>query len=514
MSQRVVTVSDFLKEAAERGPERPALLVDRHIVRFADLHEMSIRVCSYLIESGLHRGDTVLVLWDNGPEYAALYFGIHMAGGVTVPLHPANYAENVRYIATHCHAKMVAAVKRSLVYLDGWWNGPPVLSSRTDGNSSVALQEVCGTRAANHRPSVTGRQEDLAMVLYTSGTTGKPKGVMLSNRNLVANTLSILGYLSLEPDDRTLAILPFCYSYGNSLLLTHVAAGASLVIENRFAFVDRALETMRDRQVTGFSGVPSHYSILINRSRFLSLEWPYLRYMTCAGGALPPVHIRKVRKALPHVGMHVMYGQTEGAARLSSLSPALLDVKTGSIGRGIPGVELRIANKEGRDVSPGETGELIARGENVMMGYLGDPEGTGEVLNDGWLHTGDLATVDADGFIFIQGRAKEFIKTGGFRVGPQQIEEVLLRHRSVCECAVIGLPDEILGERILALVVFREGAGTGKDIESILDLSRKSLPPYMVPARIEPIEAIPKTESGKIRRTELRERFASGVKKP
>jgi len=345
----------------------------------------------------------------------------------------------------------------------------------------------------------------LALLLYTSGTTGVPKAVMLSNENLNANTLSILEYLSLNSSDRTLAILPFYYSYGNSLLLTHIFAGATLVIENEFAYINKALSVMRDRNITGFSGVPSHYAMLIGRSRFLESNWPNLRYLTCAGGPLPIAHIQRIRSALPHVQLHVMYGQTEGAARLSNLDPLLVDRKVGSIGRGIPGVELRVVDNGGRDVEPGEIGEIIARGNNIMIGYLEDPAGTADVLRDGWLHTGDLATVDGERFIYIRGREKEFIKCGGYRIGPQQIEEVLLQHPSVQECGVTGTPDELMGEKILAFAVLQPEADRGITSEELFVFLRERLPSYMVPARIVTVDALPKTETGKVKRQVLRE---------
>jgi acyl-CoA synthetase (AMP-forming)/AMP-acid ligase II len=328
---------------------------------------------------------------------------------------------------------------------------------------------------------------------------------MLSNENLNANTKSILEYLRLDPSDTTLAILPFYYSYGNSLLLTHVFAGATLVIENEFAYINKALSVMRDRNVTGFSGVPSHYAMLIGRSRFLESDWPHLRYMTCAGGPLPIAHIQRIRRALPHVQLHVMYGQTEGAARLSALDPSLVDRKIGSIGRGIPDVELRVVDNFGRDVEPGEIGEIVARGKNIMIGYLEDPVGTADVLRDGWLHTGDLATVDEERFIHIRGREKEFIKSGGYRIGPQQIEDVLLQHPWVQECGVIGIPDEMLGEKIFAFAVFRSDADQKIATEELLVFLRARLPSYMVPVRIVTVDALPKTETGKVKRQNLRE---------
>lgn len=499
-------IYNALRQSASGIPDHPAIIMEGRVTTFQELKRKADNVRLYFEEAGIRRGDRVLILLDNGPEYAALFFGLLGAGAAVVPLNPTNTPSNVRYIAGNCAARFAVANERAYPNIADWWKGSPVLVDGPVFKDTVPLQEILEkTTPPFTDGTASGNGRELALVLYTSGTTGEPKGVMLSNRNLVANTQSILEYLVLDHSDRTLAILPFYYSYGNSLLLTHVFSGATLVVENRFAYLSKTLAHMKEQRVTGFSGVPSHFAMLLGRSRFLESDWPRLRYMTSAGGPLPVSHIRKIRAALPQVELHVMYGQTEGAARLSSLDPSLVDRKIGSIGKGIPGVELRVVRNDGRNVEPDETGEIVARGENIMMGYLGDPQGTAEVLRDGWLHTGDLATVDRDGFIYIRGREKEFIKSGGYRIGPQQIEEVILQQPSVQECGVVGAPDEFLGEQIIAFVVIRRGIDQTLAKDQLLNFLREHLPSYMIPSRIVTIDALPKTESGKIQRMKLRE---------
>ena len=214
------------------------------------------------------------------------------------------------------------------------------------------------------------RGEDLALILYTSGTTSEPKGVMLSHRNLTANAESITEYLELAPKDRAMLVLPLYYSYGNSLLTTHVTVGGTLVLENSFVYPNVVIDKMIEERVTGFSGVPSTFAILLNRSKIRDVEFPALRYVTQAGGPMSPAHAQELRKALPKADIYIMYGQTEATARLTYLAPKDLTRKSGSIGKSIPGVKIGIQKPDGTSVIPGETGEIVAEGENTHDGIL------------------------------------------------------------------------------------------------------------------------------------------------
>lgn len=505
-------IQDLLSRITAANPSQVAMVAGDRVLRYSDLDRMARGACSYFMKEGLRRGEKVIVLWENAPEYAALFFGILMAGGVVVPLNPANYPENVRRIADHCSTKFIVAASQALQHVSGWWKGGAVVTNSPGAEGTVDVASILRGDSGDQVRAGESVPGDLAVILYTSGTTGKPKGVMLTHSNLEANTRSILATLPIVSGTKTLAVLPFYYSYGNSLLLTHVSVGGTLVVENQFAFVNKVLATMRRHAVNGFSGVPSHFALLINRSNFLQQDFPDLQYMTCAGGGLPLPQIKVLRNKIPHVKLHLMYGQTEGSARLSALDSSLVDVKVGSVGKGIPGVELRVVDREGDDVSPDIVGELIARGSNIMAGYLNDPEGTQEIVRDGWLRTGDLASVDEEGYIFIRGRASEFIKSGGYRIGPQEVEEVVLQHPSVLECAVVGAPDDILGERIVAAVVFRDTHSGSEAEETLLGHLRGRLPHYMVPRMIVRIDNIPKTDTGKIRRLELKERIRVTIK--
>ncbi|MDR1439880.1 MAG: AMP-binding protein [Clostridiales bacterium] len=355
----------------------------------------------------------------------------------------------------------------------------------------------------------SGRDDAIAVVLFTSGSTGKPKGVMLSHGNLRCNTESIVEYLRIGPSERALVVLPFFYCFGTSVLHTHLRAGASVVLNNEFMFPETVGEYINKYGCTSLSGVPGTYQILLRKSGFAAGKYPTLRYVAQAGGKLAPVFISELADALPGVRVVVMYGQTEATSRLSYLPPELLMQKMGSIGKGIPGTSLRVVDGRGRDVAPGEIGQIVARGGNIMKGYFGDPGATGAVLRDGALYTGDLATVDADGFIYVEGREKQIIKHAGYRISPKEIEDAILCADGVLEAVVFGMDDELLGEAPKAVVVLKsDGAqeiGAAESVtpeagaaERIMAYCRERLPSYKVPVEIEIAEGgLPKSAAGK-----------------
>ena len=300
-----------------------------------------------------------------------------------------------------------------------------------------------------------------------------------------------------------MTVLPFYYCFGTSLLHTHLMAGGSLVINNRFLFPEKVLDEMEEKRCTGLAGVPATYQILLRKTRFAQRRFPALRWLQQAGGRLPNPLIGEIRRAFPAVKFFVMYGQTEATARLSYLPPDRLDDKLGSIGRGLPHTRLEVLRPDGSPVRPGsdEVGEIVASGENVTLGYWGDAEETGRFFRDGKLYTGDMARVDADGFLFVVERARDFIKPMGHRVGPKEVEEVLAEMPEIVEAAVVGMPDELWGEAIRAFVVtVRPGQLTADDVQRHC-LQR--LPNYKVPQHVEFLPKLPKIANGKVDKVAL-----------
>lgn len=516
----------YLERTSGTFAGKDAVVQGSRRVAYGALRRDSARLASFLLrDDGDFKGNRVCLFLENSLEYVISYFGVLKAGGVVVPVGDRIGSRGARAILGNA-APTVAIVNdvaretilsllpefpflRTIILAgpgrDGNAATPPVGpgGDGIGGRGVFRLDEILETSGEGAAPWPDVSPDDLAAIMYTSGTTGNPKGVTLSHRNLASNALSIVEYLALSPDDSVMAILPFYYSYGASLLTTHVIAGGSLVLENGFHYPNLVLAKMIAERVTGFAGVPSTFAILLNHSGVRKHRFPHLRYVTQAGGAMAPRHATELMEIFPGAEIVIMYGQTEASARLSYLAHGDLVRKIGSIGKAIPGVRLTVRKEDGSPAAPGEVGEIVAEGANVMRGYWGLPEETGKVLREDGLHTGDLATVDEEGYLYIVGRASDMIKSGAHRISAKEIEEVILEIPAVHEVAVVGGKDEVLGESIKACVVLRPGASCRRI--DVLHYCRANLPPYKVPKHVVFCTALPKTATGKIRKNELAE---------
>lgn len=495
-----VPLARRLAHSAHRAPGDIAIVHAGRSVSYGELWSLVRAVAGYLRDAGLRRGDRVAVLLENSPEYIAAYYGALAAGAAAVGLNSAARARELTAWLEHSGARWLVADRRHpdfarLTEIEGL-----TVVAVGDGAAGPA-RAWSDVLAAAPADAVEVTADEPAAIIYTSGTTGRPKGVGLTHGNLSANTSAILEYLQLGQADRVLNLLPFFYSYGASVLHTHLAAGGTLVLENHLVYPQRILERMAEAQVTGFPGVPSTFALLLQFGDLRKFDLRSLRYMTQAGGAMSPQRICQVREQLPHVRFFVMYGQTEATARLTYLSPERLVDKLGSVGRPLSGVELEVRGDDGRRVAAGEAGEVFVRGANVMAGYYNDPDATAAVLRDGWLQTGDLGHLDADGYLFLQGRRSDMIKSGAHRISPLDIEEVIAALPEVKEVAVVGVPDPVLGEAIKAVVTLRPGAAL--DAMGVQRHCIQQLPRYKVPKTVEFVERLPRTSSGKIMRYRL-----------
>jgi len=500
----------ILLNTVERYSDNIAAVHGDMRMSYGALLDEAAKVATVLRERGVQRGERMLIALENSFAYMISYYGVLLAGGVTVSVNPDIKRERLAKIAADCAAsglitnsdalpqyaleKSADSFRFILAHGRGDFDEP-------SGAEVVRLDEIRGQSGLHVRP-LDRSPEELASIIYTSGTTGEPKGVMLSHRNLVSNSRSIVEYLRLTDRDSVMVVLPFYYVYGNSLLMTHVMQGGRLVLDNRFIYPNKVLDSMTKEEVTGFAGVPSTFAILLNRSKFRSMPIPSLRYITQAGGPMPHDMAMEIARIHPQANLFIMYGMTEGSARLSYLPPEDLSRKFGSVGKGIPGVTLEVLNENGEEVRPGEIGEVVAKGDNIMTGYWGKEEETVKVLRSGKLFTGDMATVDEEGYIYIRGRRTDMIKSGAHRIAPREIEEVLLKHPKVEAAVVVGQQDPILGEAICAFLMNKEGETC--EVKEILKLCHENLPGYMVPKKIQFVTFFPLTQSGKIKREEFK----------
>lgn len=505
ISDCFTTVHHFLEKSAERFPEKIAVIHDKNKITYALLNQSANQLANFLTKALMKKGDRVGILMKNSIDYIIAYFATLKVGGIPVALNTENSPDALAYIFNDCQIKLILCQSRNLKKLNAILPQTPLVNwvvfdheikppLPNEINKST-LPEIL-RHEPDDSPAVNVIDCDLASIVYTSGSTGKPKGVILSHLNLVTNTKSINEYLKLNSEDKILVVLPFHYCYGQSLLLTHFMVGGTVVLDNRFLYPNVVLETMQRERVTGFSGVPSTFYILLNRSSFASRSFPALRYITQAGGAMSPQITRKLIELLPDKKIFIMYGATEASARLSYLAPSDLPQKSGSIGKAIPNVELSIIKENGEKAGVNETGEIVARGSNIMQGYWNDPTETEKVLRNRCYYTGDLAKVDAEGFFYIVGRKKEIIKVGGNRVSAKEIEDVIIQYPDVVEVAVIGIEDSISGEAIKAYIVSKDNGLVTK--QKIRLFCSKKIPLFKIPTNYEFVDALPKNSAGKI----------------
>jgi long-chain acyl-CoA synthetase len=480
--------------------EETVALVDgkTHYV-YREVKNAAARLAGELLALGVLPGERVGILGQNSLFWVAAYLAIMKLGMVAVPFSTVLTPEEA--------ARDEAWVDCKAVFLDG--RQQRKFGSAFRKSTHRILDNALRAPGPSSWPPTSAgfsTSQDAAL-MFTSGTTTRPKAVRITHRNIQANTDSIIRYLELSSADCMLVILPFFYCFGTSLLHTHLRVCGRLALCNSFTFPETAIDMMDDLHCTGFAGVPSSFQLLLRISTFAKRRLPRLRKIQQAGGKLHNVLIHELLSAKPEAKLFIMYGQTEATARLSYLPPEMLASKLGSIGRGIPGVELQVLGQDGSPVKAGEVGEIVARGENISPGYFHDAESSAKKFVDGALRTGDLATVDEDGYIYVTDRTEDFIKSWGYRISSQEIESCVLHVSDVVSAAAIGVPSLTAGEAIHLFVTVRPGAATTP--EAITSHCRSNLAKHMVPEAVTILKNLPLNSNGKVVKSELR-RMALG----
>ena len=487
-----MNTSDYLLQS-DIDENAPVLITAKEEFSYRDLKRATLSLVEALLITGLLPGDPIGILGRNSLFWVASYLAIMKIGAIAVPFAtklPKNeLSEQIKQ--TGCKALCVEKLLRKR-----YTSAFPTSLGLVD---EKALEKQINGELPVTSPDFNEDQD--AAWMLTSGTTGKPHIVRVTHRNIQANTASILQYLELNRRERIMAILPFYYCFGTSLLHTHLRVGGSLVLGDAIVFPEKVLDLMEEKACTGFAGVPTTFQIYLRNSTFPERKLPALQKIQQAGGKLSNILIEELISARPDAKIYIMYGQTEATARLSYLPPDMLKAKIGSVGQAIPDVKLSVLDKTGREVSPGEMGEITAQGENISPGYLNEAKVNAEKFTSGSLKTGDMATVDEEGFIYILDRKSDFIKSYGNRVSSQEVETCILELKEVIAVAVVRAPDPLRGEAICAFVVLCANARITE--KEIITHCAKRLARYMIPRDVIFTSSLPTNQHGKVLKSQL-----------
>jgi long-chain acyl-CoA synthetase len=510
-------VESFLELSAARFPLKIALVCNRKKFTYAELETKANKLACSLIASGVQRGDRVAIYLENSAEAVISIFAILKAGAVFLVVNPTTKADKVSYILNNCcaaglitdrtklatlSAAVASAPHLQSVWVAGAMPGAESATTKRQFDLTAALENVDLSAVPPNKSCI---DIDLAALIYTSGSTGRPKGVMLTHLNIVSAATSITTYLENEPGDIILSVLPLSFDYGLYQVLMAFKVGGTVVLERSFTYPYRIIELLNEEHITAFPIVPTISAVLLQLD-LSAHRFPALRYITNTAAALPTGHIRQLRDIFPNVKIFSMYGLTE-CKRVSYLPPDQIDIRPASVGRAMPNEEVYIVDDTGQRVSAGTVGELVVRGSNVMKGYWDSREETDRVLKPGplpgekVLYTGDLFRMDEEGYLYFIGRKDDIIKTRGEKVSPREVEDVLHAMPGVAEAVVIGVPDEVLGAAIKAVI--RLQVGVNRTAEQVIHWCSLKLENFMVPKFVDFRGELPKISNGKIDKREL-----------
>ncbi len=501
-------IEDDILDIARRAPDRPAIEAGDRTWTFGGAAELTRLWAQRLREAGLRTGHPVWLLMPNSPEFILAGLAVLRAGGAMVPVNPRLTDSELRQLAASCPP--------AAIWCPADWRGRVRdLFRRADNPLTIAIaasrepeMEKPGGDLTSDSLTRHVREGEPGVVYFTSGSTGRPKAILLTHENISSNVRATAAAFGLRPDDRTVVCMQMCHSYTwTKQVLAHLGVGATLILAPDFFQPAFVLDLVDRRRATTLCAVPSMHVMMFEVASRGSPRLPTLRLLTTGGSPIPDRVQLGWCEGWPHVAFISSYGLSEASPCVTSLPPNLAVEKVGSVGRAIPGVQLRIADDGGYPLPAGQSGEVCVRGPNVMVGYLNDPISTAEALRDGWLRTGDMGWLDADGCLYLHGRRDDLILRGSENVYPAEIEIALTRHPDVLDAAAIGVPHALLGHEIEAFVTVRDRAGV--DVAALREHCRRHLAGFKVPKSIQVVEALPRTPNGKLARRMLRGESAS-----
>lgn len=513
----MLNLSVLLEDSAHRYPTKEAFTFMDNTLNYAQVNGAANQVANGLIAKGIQKGDKVALSCFNLPYFPVIYFGILKAGAVVVPLSVLLKKDEIAYHLNDSDSKAYFCfvgtddLPMGQMGYAGFQEADQcenffMIMPKPEMPSSIEGQQTLGSlmngQASTIESARTGA-EDTAVIIYTSGTTGRPKGAELTHSGLMLNAILCNDLFNGKPDDVQLIVLPLFHIFAmTTLMIAGVYRGAANILLPRFD-AKTVFGLMQKHQVTIFAGVPTMYwGLLSYKGEEFDYESIASKLRICAsGGASLPVQVMNDFEARFKVPIMEGYGMSEGSP-VVTFNDLRIGRKPGSIGTPVWGVEVKLMDAEGKEVPVGEKGELWYRGHNVMKGYYKKPEANAKTITDGWLHSGDIAIKDEDGFFFIVDRTKDMIIRGGLNVYPREVEEVMIKHEAVSLVAVIGIPDDKMGEEIKAFVVLNEGAAATE--EELMAYTKEHIAAYKYPRKIEFIDALPMSATGKILKKELR----------
>ena len=513
----VPLLHDFLLQSAARLPDKLALVCGDRRLTYREIAAQVNALAHALVQRGVRRGDRVVIYIDNSVEAVVGFWAVLAANAVTVVVNPQTKADKLAYLLGDCRpTAMLAHAPLYRNFADPAAAAPSlkaVIVSGPLGAAEVAAlpggvswEQALASQPTDRPPERRAIDVDLASIIYTSGSTGDPKGVMQTHLSMRTAASSISAYLEVAEDEVILGVLPLSFDYGLYQMIMTFRQGARLVLEKSFVYPARVLDVVVKERVTGFPGVPTIYAIMNELENIGDYDFSAVRYVTNTAAALTEKHIDMLRRIFPTARIYSMYGLTE-CKRVSFLPPEDLGRKPLSVGFPIPDTEIWIEDEAGNRLGPDQVGQLVVRGSTVMRGYWEKPEATarklkpGPLPNEVVLHTGDYCKIDAEGYLYFVGRMDDIIKSRGEKVAPREVENTIANIEGVKEVAVIGVPDDILGQAVKAFVVLEQGVTmTERDIVRACQARLES---FMVPKTVVFVPDLPKTTTGKIKKTGL-----------
>lgn len=513
----VPLLHDYLLESAARVPDKIALVADGRRHSYAALDTRARCFANALCARGVARGDRVLIHGENSVETGVAFWGTLAANAVASIVSSRVRADKLAYLLADCRPAALVVDALVLGSLSRVVESCPHLKTVIVTNSpqadllgalpgAVSWDQALAEQVGSPAPRRRALDIDLAAIIYTSGSTGQAKGVMLTHRNMLCAATSVSTYLDNRPSDVILNVLPLAFDYGLYQMIMAFRCGARLVLGRSFAFPAEILRTIEEERITGLPGVPTLFTMLGELEAQTGFELSSVRYVTNTAAALAPKHIALIQRMFPRARLFSMYGLTE-CKRVSYLPPSDLERKPASVGVPIPNTEVWIVDEQGNRLEPGQVGQLVVRGATVMRGYWEKPEETAKKLRPGplpgelVLYTGDYARLDDEGYVYFVGRMDDIIKSRGEKVAPKEVENALVSIPGVKEAAVIGVPDELLGQAVKAFVVI--DAGADLDERGLVRECQRRLEGFMVPKHVAIVGDLPKSINGKISKTAL-----------